>query len=81
MQYTDTFRLNYNDLNEGQVNAAKGIKNKAQELLDLFSEASQLVDEPRYFSLAKTALEEAILWAVKGTYSQPREDDNETVSS
>jgi hypothetical protein len=46
MQYTDTFRLNYNDLNEGQVNAAKDIK-----------------------------------WAVKGTYSQPREDNNETVSS
>ncbi len=71
---TDTFRKNYTDINEEQAVLIKLIKEKAEELHDLyifdgkgrdFGLSDKDVDG-RHISIAKTELESSVMWAVKG---------------
>lgn len=63
---TDVFRKEYRLLSDSQKHAIVLIKDKASELLNLFedSSANQNIDN-RAMALAKTNLEQAIMWAVK----------------
>lgn len=61
----DTFRKEYTPLTDAQKEMVLKIKQKADELEALFDE----VNTPnigREIALAKTKLEESIMWAVKG---------------
>ena len=60
---TDVFRKEYKPLSDAQKDAIELIKTKASELLNIFN----CVENPdgRYLSLAKTELENSIMWAVK----------------
>ena len=60
----DTFRKEYKPLDDGQKQLMLDIKDKAEELHDLL----ELVGG-REGSVAKTQLETAIMWAVKGVTS------------
>lgn len=55
-------------LSEKQQAKVKAIKIKATELFLVIREIS----EPRYQALAKTELEQVVLWAVKGISREPR---------
>lgn len=59
----DTFRKVYTALNEEQKSEMNIVKEKAEELEELFNKSLQR--EPRLMSLAKTHLENAVMWAVK----------------
>jgi hypothetical protein len=63
---TDTFRKEYKTLSEDQKNDIEKIKNIAERLLTQFylSGVNYSVDQ-RMMALAKTNLEQAIMWAVK----------------
>lgn len=61
----DKFRKEYKQLTDSQKESMLKIKNKAEELDLLFDE----INDPtmgREIALAKTKLEESIMWAVKG---------------
>jgi len=62
------FRPVYRELNEEEKKDLKDLKDKAQDLYLLIENIVQ--ENPstkgRYVSLAKTKLEESIMWAVKG---------------
>ena len=65
----DIFHKEPHALNEAQQLEVNEIKDKAAELYQLISEClpvSAPQTAPRYISLAKTALEESVMWAVKG---------------
>jgi hypothetical protein len=57
------FRKRYRQLNEQEIEVHDRIKNLASELHFVFS---YHVKPSRETSLAKTKLEEAVMWAVKG---------------
>jgi hypothetical protein len=59
----DTFRKEYAALSDQQKTEMQAIKEKAEELEALFIKSMQR--EPRLMSLAKTHLENSVLWAVK----------------
>lgn len=62
---SDTFRKEYRPLTDSEKESMEKIKIKAEELETLFDE----VNNPnigREIALAKTKLEESIMWAVKG---------------
>ena len=66
---SDTFRSDYKELNDQQKSDVAGIKAKAVELMDLFQLASspeERSDKSRCMSIARTNLEQAIMWATKG---------------
>ena len=65
----DTFRLEYKPLTESQSKRVIEIKEKAVELERLLNEPIEPLPDPRMIALAKTKLEEAIMWAVKGLTS------------
>jgi hypothetical protein len=56
------FRPIYRELTVAENDLITKIKNKAEELEGLFHE----IKPGRYPALATTALEEAVMWAVKG---------------
>lgn len=56
---TDTFRQIYRPLSAAESKRILDIKAKAAELHDLLGEAS------REFALARTKLEECVMWATK----------------
>lgn len=58
---TDVFRQTYTPLSDERKAAVQIVKEKAQELYDLLETQPQ----SREMSLAKTNLEQAIMWAVK----------------
>lgn len=65
----NVFRPVYRELTEGEKKRLDDIKNKAQELFDLFSIGiadAQRAPDGRQLSLAKTNLEQAVMWGVKG---------------
>lgn len=62
---TDTFRKEYKPLTEGQKEMMIKVKALAEELEALFNEANT-PNIGREIALAKTKLEEAIMWAIKG---------------
>jgi hypothetical protein len=61
----DTFRGEYRALSPLERALVVSIKERAIEIEALI----EGVTEPRYRALAKTALEEAVMWAVKGITS------------
>ena len=63
----DIFRKIYAPLTDEQKNNVERLKDKAQEYFDLLSEMQQFAyTDLRMLSLAKTNLEQASMWAVKG---------------
>lgn len=61
------FRPQYRELSEDEKSRVEAIKNKAQELLELIDfPREQQHPAGRHISLAKTSLEESVMWAVKG---------------
>lgn len=62
---TDTFRKEYKELTEDDVQHMNDIKVKAQELLDLIGVVESNGKAPREIACAKTKLEECVMWAVK----------------
>lgn len=57
------FRPVYKELTESEKEHVAAIKAKAEELYNL------MINCDRYTSLAKTALEESVMWAVKSITS------------
>jgi hypothetical protein len=63
----DTFRMHPQaDLSDAIQNDILAIKEKAQELLNLYPANMNGVVMNRELSFAKTKLEESVMWAVKG---------------
>lgn len=66
---SDTFRINYTELNDKQKEAVKMIKNTAVLLLQEFNNAvpvEERSERSRCMAIARTNLEQAVMWAVKG---------------
>ena len=67
---TDLFRKEYAPLTDEQKAEVKVLKEKAEDLFGLLVSQTPLSgvngSKGRYISLAKTSLEESIMWAVKG---------------
>lgn len=62
---SDTYRKQYRPLTDSEKKSMENIKIKAEELETLFDE----INNPnigREIALAKTKLEETIMWAIKG---------------
>lgn len=76
---SDTFRKEYKPMSEAQKAHVEAVKVKADELLELFNTAvgdpmATVSSDPsknggRELALARTNLEQAIMWAVKGITS------------
>jgi hypothetical protein len=62
---TDVMRLNYRALSESEQAEIRAIKEKAKELYDLIGSADCTSNGSRELSLAKTKVEEAVMWATK----------------
>ncbi|HJY22887.1 MAG TPA: hypothetical protein VJ279_08390 [Hanamia sp.] len=62
---SDTFRSVYKPLSDDQKAYMDLFKEKAQELLQSFEGANFLSPDGRAMALAKTNLEQSIMWAVK----------------
>ncbi len=60
---TDTFRKEYKPLSHQQKTRISQIKDKASDLFDAIDWAIET--DPRMIELAKTKLEECVMWAVK----------------
>lgn len=58
----DTFRTTYRELSD----AEKATMNDIKVVADSLFSAMSSVPDSRYKSLAVTALEQAVMWAVKG---------------
>ena len=66
----DVFRPEYRELSAEEKDQINGIKEKALELYNLFTvPATQDPTKGRYIALAKTSLEESIMWATKALTS------------
>lgn len=61
----NVFRSVYRELNQEEKERLEVIKTKAQELYELFAPLTPNNDL-RQLALAKTKLEESVMWAVKG---------------
>lgn len=65
----DTFRKNYGDLTDAQKSAVELIKTRAEGLLEEMNQAvsvEERSERSRCMAIARTNLEQAIMWAVKG---------------
>ena len=60
---SDVFRKEYKPLDESQKMRIEQIKNEAEKLYDSFDWA---LGDKRMLALAKTNLEQAVMWAIKG---------------
>ena len=60
---TDVFRKEYRQLDEVTKSRIEQIKNDAQKLWDSFDWA--INEDKRMMALAKTNLEQAVMWAIK----------------
>jgi hypothetical protein len=58
---TTMFRPRYRALTDEEKALHDEIKNKAQELANLYGQ----IDEGRYNSLAMTSLEQSVMWIIK----------------
>ena len=61
---SETFRREYRPLTDAEKKALEDLKVKAEELEELFN-LYNTPDMAREMALAKTKLEESIMWAVK----------------
>jgi hypothetical protein len=64
----NVFRPVYRELNEQEKQILEDVKNKAQELYDILENVATPTNG-RYIALAKTTLEESVMWGVKGITS------------
>jgi L-lactate utilization protein LutC len=74
----DPFRKAYTNLNPEQQDAMNRIKLQAQELYDLMEEIvtkTEKSERARCMNTARTNLETAIMWAVKGITTDPGYDN------
>ncbi len=62
----DTFHKTYTELSDEQKKQVADIKDKAEELLTLFGSTEDRSEKSRCIALAKTNLEQAVMWAIKG---------------
>lgn len=64
---TDTFRKVYKKLTDDQAQSIADIKIKAEELESLINYVSSCIEtsDKRCLALAKTNLEQSIMWAIK----------------
>jgi len=60
------FRTTYRDLSPYEKDLVESIKQKAELLYGLFNAVAPASGSTREIALAKTKLEEAVMWAVKG---------------
>ncbi len=63
------FRSAYRELSEEEKNIVADIKDRAEELygvINTYAAQRSGGSMQRYFALAKTSLEESVMWAVKG---------------
>ena len=77
----NTFRKEYTPLDDEQKEKMKAIKDKAQELLDLFDSTvtrEERSDRSRCMAVARTNLETTIMWAVKGITSEKAKQSFDT---
>lgn len=72
---TNVFRKQYRKLTDQEIATLDKLKDKAQEVYDIISEATRTQEQKtsempsvnaREMALAKTKLEESVMWAVKG---------------
>lgn len=63
---TDVFRKEYTPISDQQKTRVLEIKLKAEELLALIGLSEDRSDKSRCIAIAKTKLEEAVMWSVKG---------------
>jgi len=66
---TDTFRKDYAPLSDEQKSQMASIKEEAQVLLNKLNEAvpvEERSERSRCMAIARTNLEQAIMWAIKG---------------
>lgn len=56
------FRMEHRKLRTGEAETLLDIKKKAAELAELMTDAH----DGRYLSLALTALEQSVMWSIKG---------------
>lgn len=61
----DVFRKQYRTLTDIEKQRLAAVKDQAQVLYDVFSDISLASGGTRELSLAKTKLEEAVMWATK----------------
>jgi len=64
----DTFRKEYTELSDEQKDQMNAIKDTAQVLLNLFDDAvptDERSERSRCMAIARTNLEQTIMWAVK----------------
>jgi len=62
---TNVFRTTYRELSFDEKLRLEELKDKAELLLQIIHDSST-DDNGRHMALAKTALEESVMWAVKG---------------
>lgn len=67
---SDTFRKEYKDITEEQKVAVVEVKEKAEELEELFNKSASR--EPRLMAVAKTNLEQSVMWAVKAITTEAK---------
>ena len=71
----DIFRPTYRDLTDQEKGQIDAIKTTAEKLYDLMSywiaQPGYMLPPGRGLSLAKTKLEESVMWAVKGLTAPP----------
>lgn len=66
---TDTFRKEYKPLTEEQKMQMAAVKDQAEALLETFNKivpAEERSERSRCMAIARTNLEQTIMWAVKG---------------
>ncbi|NOX14686.1 MAG: hypothetical protein GXP61_01355 [Epsilonproteobacteria bacterium] len=61
----NVFRKEYRELDAEEKLAMKNIKDLAASMYDELENSSKL-SNPRCLALAKTKLEESVMWAIKG---------------
>jgi len=68
----DTFRKEYKPLTEGQKTEMAAIKEAAERVEELFNQVinpDERSEKSRCIAIAKTNLEQSIMWAIKGVTS------------
>lgn len=62
---SDVMRKNYRPLSGDEVNAMMAIKGHGERFLEALNANADLFDT-RCYAIARTKIEEAVMWAVKG---------------
>ena len=66
MDPTNVFRREWRELTDAEIDAVRTMKDKAGELYSLFVVEGESKVDQRAMAVARTKLEEAVMWATKG---------------